>query len=262
MSDRIRVAVVGACGRMGAEVVKAVSGQDDMELVGVCDLQCTGRPIGDVIGAGNVSLPIQDCFAEMIAAAKPDVAIDFAKPFSLDNACLAMESGVVPIIGTTGQSAEDLAELESVSRRTGCAVMVIPNFAIGAVLMMKFAAEAAKYLPNVEIIELHHDGKADAPSGTAIKTADMIRQTRTESPDTAGPKGHPARGDDRGGVHIHSVRLPGFVAHQEVIFGGQSQVLTIRHDSMDRTSFMPGVLLAIRRAANIHGLVYGLDKLL
>ncbi len=262
MSDKIRVAVIGACGRMGAEVVRAVCAQADMELVGVCDLQCTGMPIGEVIGAEGVMLPVEGCFSEVVKAAKPAVVIDFAKPFSLDNARLAMESGVVPIIGTTGQSREDLSELESISRRTGCAVMVIPNFAIGAVLMMRFAAEAAKYLPHVEIIELHHENKADAPSGTAIKTAELMREARTHSPETAGPKGHPARGEDRGGIHVHSVRLPGFVAHQEVIFGGQSQVLTIRHDSMDRTSFMPGVLLAVRRAAGVQGLVYGLDRLL
>jgi 4-hydroxy-tetrahydrodipicolinate reductase len=251
---------------MGRETVRAVQEAADMELVGACDVACSGRPIGEVVGVEGLAIPVVDCFAEMLGDAAPDVIVDFAKPFSLENTVHAMEKGVVPIIGTTGQTSEELAKLDEAAGRTGCGVMVIPNFAVGAVLMMKFAAEAARYMPSVEIIELHHDQKADAPSGTSTKTAEMIDEARknakVDMPDPAGPEGHPARGDVHGGVQIHSVRLPGLVAHQEVLFGGKGQLLTIRHDSIDRTSFMPGVLLAVRRATNIQGLVYGLDKLL
>jgi len=266
MSELTRVAVVGACGKMGTEVVRAVHGAPDLELVGTCDVACSGRPIGEVVGVPGIGVRIEERFREMLAAARPQVVVDFAKPFSMDNTRHAMENGVVPIVGTTGQTPEQLAEIGELATKTGCAAMVIPNFAVGAVLMMKFAAEAAKYMPSVEIIELHHDQKTDAPSGTSIKTAEMIEAARKSAsadvPSPAGPDGHPARGDSHSGVQIHSVRLPGLVAHQEVIFGGKGQLLTIRHDSIDRTSFMPGVLLAVRRATTIQGFVYGLDKLL
>ena len=251
----IRVAVLGACGKMGREVVKAVADAVDTELVGACD----------IASAEGLGVPVETDFAAMLEKTRPSVVVDFAKPFVMDNARTALKRGVVPIIGTTGLSSDELDELEHLAEEAGIAAMVIPNFAIGAVLMMKFAADAAKYMPNVEIIELHHDKKIDAPSGTAIKTAEMIDAARKD----AGVEGEkplggddPARGEKRSGVQIHSVRLPGLVAHQEVLFGGTGQLLTIRHDSIDRTSFMPGVLLAIRGAADAKGLVYGLDKLL
>jgi 4-hydroxy-tetrahydrodipicolinate reductase len=264
--DRIRVAVVGACGKMGREVVKAVADAPDMELVGACDVAFAGSTLTDVTGVPGLEFAIDSDFVATLGKTKPDVVVDFAKPFVMANARLAMENGVVPVIGATGQSAEELRQIESLTESTGTAAMVIPNFAIGAVLMMKFAAEAAAYMPDVEIIELHHDKKADAPSGTSIKTAEMIDEARKAAgAKAAAPVGcpdDPARGDRKCGIHVHSVRLPGLVAHQEVIFGGTGQVLTIRHDSLDRTSFMPGVLLAIRRASNAHGLTYGLDKVL
>lgn len=256
-----RVAVIGACGKMGREVVKAVSGASDMELVGLCDVAMSGESLPEAPGVA-----IQSDYAAMLADSRPDVVVDFAKPFSLENARFAMENGAVPIIGTTGLTSEDLDEIKAIAERTGVGAMVIPNFAIGAVLMMKFAAQAAAYMPEVEIIELHHDKKADAPSGTSIKTAEMIEDARKSAgvvPATpAGCADDRARGDEKSGVRVHSVRLPGLVAHQEVIFGGTGQTLTIRHDSLDRTSFMPGVLLAIRNASKTQGLVYGLDKLL
>lgn len=261
MSDSIKVAVLGACGKMGREVVGAVAGADDMTLVGACDVVGVGTTLAE---AGGVTVcPDMD---SMLAKSKPHVIIDFAKPFVMDNARKAIERGIVPIIGTTGQTTDELIELGKLASSAGVGAMVIPNFAIGAVLMMKFAAQAAKYMPNVEIIELHHDKKLDSPSGTSIKTAEMIDEARrsagVEYEKPLGSPDYPARGDVRAGVHIHSVRLPGLVAHQEVIFGGTGQTLTIRHDSLDRTSFMPGVLLAIRRASTITGLVYGLDKLI
>lgn len=253
----IRVAVLGACGKMGSEVVRAVTASDDMDLVGACDVASA-----DVVGPG---IDVETDFEAMLDRSRPEVVVDFAKPFVMDNARMALMRGVAPIIGTTGLTAAELDELSMLSQDAGVAAMVIPNFAIGAVLMMKFAAEAAKYMPNVEVIELHHDKKIDAPSGTAIKTAEMIDAARRDAgmePDKPAGGDDPARGDQRCGVQIHSVRLPGLVAHQEVLFGGTGQLLTIRHDSIDRTSFMPGVVLAIRRAVEAKGLIYGLDKLL
>jgi len=261
----IKVAVLGACGKMGREVVKAVADANDIELVGACDVVSAGSSIGQIAGAPGLDVAVESDFDAMLNRCKPDVVVDFAKPFVLGNALSALERGAVPIIGTTGLSAHDLAELENVSNRAGVAAMVIPNFAVGAVLMMKFAAEAAKYMPNAEIIELHHDKKIDAPSGTAIKTAEMIDAARKQAgvePDKPAGGDYPGRGEKRSGVQVHSVRLPGLVAHQEVLFGGTGQILTIRHDSIDRTSFMPGVLLAIRKAREASGLVYGLDKLM
>jgi 4-hydroxy-tetrahydrodipicolinate reductase len=205
----INVAVSGAAGRMGATVCDAVEGADDMALVGRADpLLQTGLP--DVL-------------------ADADVVVDFSTPdTALQNARHCVEAGVHCVMGTTGA---DFSELEGVG--TGN-LFVAPNFAIGAVLMMQLAQKVAEHMPECEIIELHHDRKLDAPSGTAARTAELIR--------AAG-----------GNVHepIHSVRLPGLVAHQEVIFGGPGQTLTIRHDSIDRASFMPGVLLAIRRVADL-----------
>lgn len=265
MSQLIKVAVLGACGKMGREVVKAVSEAQDMELVGACDVAGAGSSLSDATGVPGLQLAIHGEFAAMMDESKPDVVVDFAKPFVLENALAAMERGAVPIIGTTGLAPGDLEKIEHVARDKGVGAMVIPNFAIGAVLMMKFAAEAARYMPNAEIIELHHDRKVDAPSGTSIKTAEMIDEARRAAdaqPTEPAGGNDPARGEKRCGINVHSVRLPGLVAHQEVLFGGAGQVLAIRHDSLDRTSFMPGVLLAVRRAAKIQGLVYGLDKLL
>ena len=257
MAEKIRVAVLGACGKMGREVVKAVDEAPDTELVGACD----------VAGAGSVlaGVNVEADFESMLKGSAPDVVVDFAKPFDIGHVTRAIELGVVPIVGTTGQTPEDLESIDAFAREKGVGAMVIPNFAIGAVLMMRFACEAARYMPCAEIIELHHDKKVDAPSGTSIKTAEMLNQAREEAGvEAAEPAGGdaPSRGDLKSGVRVHSVRLPGLVAHQEVLFGGTGQILSIRHDSIDRTSFMPGVLLAVRRAAEIQGLIYGLDKLL
>jgi 4-hydroxy-tetrahydrodipicolinate reductase len=218
----INVAVSGAAGRMGETVCRAVEGAEDMSLVGRADpLLETQLP--DVLGDA-------------------DVVVDFSTPDSaLDNARLCLESGVHCVMGTSGADFSSLADVG-----TEANLFVAPNFAIGAVLMMKFAAEAARYMPECEIVELHHDGKLDAPSGTAARTAELIAE--------AG-----------GNVHqpIHSIRLPGLVAHQEVLFGGPGQTLTIRHDSVDRESFMPGVLLAIRRVGELEtSPVVGLEQLL
>jgi 4-hydroxy-tetrahydrodipicolinate reductase len=221
----IRVAVAGAAGRMGQTVCAAVEGAPDMEVVARAD-PAMGASLEDALGQ------------------RPDVLVDFSVPSSaLGNAREAVAAGVHVVIGTTGF---DLAELQSL-RGAQANVFVAPNFAIGAVLMMRFAQQAATHLARAEIIELHHDRKLDSPSGTAARTAVLMREAAPEM----------------GEIPIHSVRLPGLVAHQEVIFGEVGQTLTIRHDSVDRVSFMPGVLLAVRRVGElVDSPVVGLENLL
>ncbi|MBP5274620.1 MAG: 4-hydroxy-tetrahydrodipicolinate reductase [Abditibacteriota bacterium] len=255
----IKVAVLGACGRMGSQVVDTVINDPECELAGACDIAAPGKELGGVTVCGSLE--------ELLAGCSPDVAVDFAKPFKMKNIRLLMEKGVAPVIGTTGQTEQEIKEMKALAESTGVSCFLIPNFAIGAVLMMKYAAEIAKYMPDVEIIELHHDKKTDAPSGTALKTAKLIAESRKAAgaePDLPlGSYSDPARGySEIDRIPIHSVRLKGFVAHQEVIFGGQGQTLTIRHDSIDRTSFMPGVLMCIKAAGKKPGFVYGLENLL
>jgi 4-hydroxy-tetrahydrodipicolinate reductase len=215
----VRVAVAGAAGRMGEAVCAAVDGADDLELAGRAD-PALGTAVADVLDGA-------------------DVLVDFTRPESaLDNVGAALAAGVHAVVGTTGF---DLAALEGIASHSPPNVLVAPNFAIGAVLMMRFAAEASRHMVRAEIVELHHDRKLDAPSGTAARTAALME----------------------GEVPIHSVRLPGLVAHQEVLLGDVGQTLTIRHDSLDRTSFMPGVLLAVRRVAELPtSPVVGLEHLL
>jgi 4-hydroxy-tetrahydrodipicolinate reductase len=202
--------------------------------------------------------------AAAIASCEPQVMVDFTHPTAVEgNVRTALAAGVHCVVGTTGVpfSAWDALAADF----PGPCLFVAPNFAIGAVLLMRFSAMAARYMPHVEIIELHHDRKADAPSGTAIRTAAMIAEARREVPVAPGREtevAEGARGALVDGVYVHSVRLPGLVAHQEVIFGGVGQTLTLRHDSIDRTSFMPGVLLAVREVGSRSGLVVGLDALM
>jgi 4-hydroxy-tetrahydrodipicolinate reductase len=243
---QIAVAVLGARGRMGAEVCKAVEGADDLALAAAVDLD---DDISSIEGA--------------------TVAVDFTHPGSvMDNVRWCVTHGVNVVVGTTGIDEERLAEIEGwLADVPDVGVVVAPNFGIGAVLMMRFATEAARYFDSVEIVELHHPNKADAPSGTAQRTAALVAEARRAagvgpSPDatTSGLAG--ARGADVEGVHIHAVRLAGLVAHQEVLLGGHGETLTIRHDSLDRSSFMPGVLLAVRRVVRRPGLTVGLEALL
>lgn len=256
----IRVLVSGAAGHMGREVVRAVMAEADLILVGAVDPAHTGEALGegtDLVVAGDLTAAI--------ATAAPDVVVDFTHPSAVEaNVRAVLAAGVDCVVGTTGVSQQRLESLAK-GAADGTCLFVAPNFAIGAVLMMRFAAEAARYLPHVEIIELHHDRKADAPSGTALRTASIIAASRSNVPEAPGRETEIAEGargalvDD---VTVHSVRLPGLVAHQEVIFGGQGQTLSIRHDSIDRTSFMPGVVLAIRSVGARSGLVVGLEHLM
>ena len=266
----IRVVVNGAAGRMGREVVKAVSQANDMALVGACDQQGIGEDVGSLAGIGPLAVNVENSLAGVLAHSRANVMVDFTEPASaLHNVYTAIRQGVRAIVGTTGLTQVDLDDIDAAARGKSVGVLVAPNFAMGAVLMMHFAQQAAEWFPHVEIIELHHDRKKDAPSGTALKTAEMIGESwaRQEAAHINSPveewESLPgARGGKLEGIHIHSVRLPGFVAHQEVIFGLPGQTLTLRHDSTSRESFMPGVLMGIREIGKITGLMYGLDKLL
>lgn len=262
----VRVAVCGGLGKMGQEVVKTVINDPELSLAGVADRNGQSRTINDVFGTTTETGIIEADLASILKN-KPDVCVDFTHPDSVfSNAIAMIEVGCRPVIGTTGLTPEQLKELDGALNAKGLGGMVVPNFAIGAVLMMKFAQEAAKYFDHAEIIELHHNKKADAPSGTAIKTAELMKQSqqqfgKTNAPETEifpGARGASGPAD----IHIHSVRLPGYIAHQEVILGSPGQILTIRHDSMDRACFMPGVALAAKKVMGLTGLTYGLEHIL
>lgn len=257
----IRVAVIGAGGQMGREVCRAVTAAEGLELVAAVDPGAAGAQLSDLAGIDS-DIEVAGEIETLDGAV--DVAVDFTVPSTVGaNVTWLLEHGIHAVVGTTGMSDDDKQRVKALAQEGSANAFVAPNFAIGAVLMMQFAAEAAKHLPHVEIIELHHDRKADAPSGTALRTADLIDEARRESPEpTMGETIDGARGADRSGIRVHSVRLPGLVAHQEVLLGGQGQTLTIRHDSTDRTSFMPGVVLAVRRVGELDGFVEGLEQLL
>ncbi|MBU0687366.1 MAG: 4-hydroxy-tetrahydrodipicolinate reductase [Candidatus Margulisbacteria bacterium] len=263
---KIKVIVNGAAGKMGLETVKAISNADDLDLAGVCDVTLVDAPIKDLVKEVKNDLKIQKSLTELIKSTKAQVVVDFTHPHSaLENVKAILENGAHAVVGTTGLSMDNLEEIKKACSKNNVNCIVAPNFAIGAVLMMKFSKEAARYMPEVEIIEMHHDQKADAPSGTAIKTAELILSEINEvkRPDIKEiEKVKGVRGGSLGGINIHSVRLKGYVASQEVIFGGLGQTLKIRHDSINRASFMPGVVLAIREVTKVKGLVYGLENLM
>ena len=260
-----RVGVIGACGRMGRMVCRAVADHPDLTLVAAVDRSHVGESIGSLIGLPKLEVRVTDELHEVLTA-DAEVAVDFTHPdVVLEHVRWAVEHAVDMVVGTTGLTDGDLEEIRNLlaSDTSESNVIVASNFAIGAVLMQRFAAEASRFFPDVEVIELHHDGKADAPSGTALATVRRILEERGR--EVRGPASESipgARGADVEGVRVHSVRLPGLVAHQEVILGAQGQTLTIRHDSMDRSSFMPGVLLAIHAVGSRPGLTVGLEPLL
>ncbi|MCU1601771.1 MAG: dapB [Frankiales bacterium] len=238
----MKVAVIGAQGRMGSEVVKAVTAAEDLELGPAYD-------VGDALDLDDV-----------------DVAVDFTHPTAvMDNLKACIDAGVHAVVGTTGFNDERLAQLKSWLDGTEVSVLIAPNFGIAAVLMMQFSAAAARYFESVEIVELHHTGKADAPSGTARRTAQLVAEARKgmpPMPDATSESLEGARGAVVDGIPVHALRLQGLVAHQEVILSGGGESLTIRHDSYDRASFMPGVLLGVREVAKHPGLTVGLEHLL
>ncbi|MSR98871.1 4-hydroxy-tetrahydrodipicolinate reductase [Arthrobacter sp. BL-252-APC-1A] len=245
MSNKLPVAVLGATGRMGSEAVKAVEAAPDMELV--------------------AALGRRDSLQTLVSAGAQYV-VDLTVPDSTEaNVRFAVEHGMHAVVGTTGWSADRLQRLEDLlSEHPETGVLIAPNFALGSVLASAFAAKAAPYFQSVEIVELHHPNKVDAPSGTAVRTAELMAASRAEagtpaSPDATAKELPGARGADVDGIRVHSVRLRGLVAHQEVLLGGEGEQLTIRHDSYDRASFMPGVLLGLREVAAHPGLTVGLD---
>jgi 4-hydroxy-tetrahydrodipicolinate reductase len=244
----LAVGVIGSKGRMGSQACQAVDAADDLTLVAAVDV---------------------DDDINVLAAANTKVAVDFTNPDAvLGNLEWCIGQGIHVVVGTTGFDDERLTQVRDwLAAAPGVGVLIAPNFSIGAVLMMRYAASAAPYFESVEIIELHHAGKADAPSGTARRTAALIDESRRNAQSAAMPDATTtelagARGADVEGVRVHSVRLDGLVAHQEVLLGGHGETLTIRHDSLDRESFMPGVLLAIRNVAKRPGLTVGLEDLL
>jgi 4-hydroxy-tetrahydrodipicolinate reductase len=244
----INVAVLGAKGRMGAETVKAISAATDLQLVAKIDL-------GDSL--------------EQLATSGAQVVVDFTHPDAvMKNLEFAINNGIHVVVGTTGFDDAKLNLVKSwLEKNPKVGAVIAPNFGLGAVLMMQFAAKAARYFESVEIVELHHPDKADAPSGTASRTADLITQARKSAsrpamPDKTSSGLEGARGAKVGDVPVHSVRLRGLVAHQEVLLGDQGETLSIRHDSIDRTGFMPGVLLAVREVVKTPGLTFGLEHLM
>lgn len=243
----MKVAVVGALGRMGTVVCEAVSQAEDLELVARLDS-------GDVISSATL--------------ASADVAVEFTVPSQTKANVLALlEAGVHVVVGTTGWRETDLEEIHQACVRTGKNAVIAPNYGMSAVLLMSFARQAAAYFESAEVIELHHPAKVDAPSGTAVATAREIAKVRARSglaacPDATESDPHGARGADIDGIHVHAVRLRGLNAHEEVIFGNPGEQLVLRQDSFDRSSFMPGVLLSVRKVADLPGLTCGLDKVM
>lgn len=262
----IKVIVAGAKGKMGSEAVKMIQQDPLFELVCAVDSTLNGVDVGETLGLGEIGVYFHNDLAGALTQHSVDVLVDFTTPKSVrENMRTAINFGVRPVVGTTGLTPLEIEELDQLCQEQKIGGIIAPNFAIGAILMMKFAQQAAKYMPDVEIIEMHHDQKVDAPSGTAIKTGEMIAESRAEH-----RQGHSdekeelegARGAIYQGFRIHSVRLPGLVAHQQVIFGGEGQTLTIRHDSIHRSSFMPGVNLAIKKVMELDRLIYGLDQVI
>ncbi|HEY3293221.1 MAG TPA: 4-hydroxy-tetrahydrodipicolinate reductase [Candidatus Nanopelagicaceae bacterium] len=244
----IKVGVLGAKGRMGQEVMKAVNEAPDLELVAALDL-------GDSL--------------DQLVSNKAEVVVDFTTPDSvMANLEFVVNAGIHAVVGTTGFDDERLAKVQTfAAKRSEVGILIAPNFGLGAVLMMEFSKQAAKYFESVEIIELHHPNKVDAPSGTSTRTAELISNARAQAglasmPDATKTGLVGARGAVVGDVHVHSVRLRGLLAHQEVLFGGPGETLSIRHDSLDRLGFMPGVLLGIREVGRHPGITYGLEGFL
>ena len=247
MGEKIRVGVLGARGRMGAEISNAVTAAPDLQLVAQVN---RGDPLTVLTDAG---------VEVVVDVTHPEVAPDHVR--------FALDAGIAAVVGTSGFDAARLDTVRSWLADTPGHVLVAPNFGVGAVLAMQFAQQAARFFDAVEVIELHHAGKVDAPSGTAVRTAALVAQARAKAgrgkaPDATSRELPGARGADVDGVRVHAVRLPGLVAHQEVLLGGEGETLTIRHDATNRTSFMPGVLLAVRGVRDRPGLTVGLEALL
>lgn len=262
----IKVVVNGVGGKMGKIMLENLAIEKDIKIVGAVDINNIGKSLYDFIPLETLAnVFIQNDLSLALDQHKPDVMLDFTTPRVVyNNTMICLQKRVRPVVGTTGLTSEQFADIGHLALENNIGALIAPNFAIGAILLMRFAAQAAKYFPAVEIIELHHDQKIDAPSGTALKTIEAMQPyplSRTslvkEIEIVSG-----SRGGLKDGVRVHSVRLPGFVAHEEVIFGALGQSLTIRHDSISRESFYPGVILAIRNVMSYIGLKVGIDSFL
>ncbi|MFV8043964.1 4-hydroxy-tetrahydrodipicolinate reductase [Streptococcus pluranimalium] len=253
----IKVIIAGFKGRMGSTAVDMVKSDKELELAALLDPFVAEKDLEGI--------PVFNDKNDLVGF-EADVWVDFTTPkVAFENTRFALENSFSPVVGTTGFTEEEIAQLISFSEEQQVGGLIAPNFAIGAILLMEFAAKAAQYFPDLEIIELHHDQKKDAPSGTAVKTAELISASRQSKQQGAADEEEllaGARGAEYDGFRIHSVRLPGLVAHQEVIFGAPGEGLTLRHDSYDRSSFMSGVNLGIKEVVKRDRLVYGLEKLL
>ncbi|WP_335869698.1 4-hydroxy-tetrahydrodipicolinate reductase [Bacillus sp. 2205SS5-2] len=261
----VKIVIAGPRGKMGSEAVRMVLDQPEFVLTAVLDRKHDGKQLKDITEYQE-SIPVFSNLEHCLQDIEADVLIDLTVPeVGYLHTKTALNFGVRPVVGTTGFSSKQLSELKQLSEDKNLGGIIAPNFALGAVLMMKFSKMAAKYFEDVEIIEMHHDQKLDAPSGTALKTAEMIQSERTSK-----KQGHEkevesiqgARGAELDGFRIHSVRLPGLVAHQQVMFGSNSQCLTIKHDSFHRESFMSGIKLSVETVMKIDTLVYGLENIL
>lgn len=258
----IRVVVNGASGRMGREVINTLCHEPEMQVVGAVELKVTEDqlPLPDSSGV----VPFSSNLDDILTSCQPDVLVDFTTAQATMPAVrIATKKGVNLVIGTTGLTADEINEIERLSIACQVGAVVAPNFALGAVVMMHLAKVAAKYFDYAEIIELHHNRKADSPSGTALSTAKAMAEAKGKPfylPEQRKPSN--SRGQQVEGITLHSVRLPGLMAHQEIILGGPGQTLSIRHDTINRECYMPGVILAIKEVVKHKGLIYGLDKLL
>ncbi len=261
----IKVIVCGAGGKMGTTVCQAIKADPDLSLVGAVDKSFKASGIHEFFDMGEGKVYLDSNLGAAIKELKPDVVVDFTNPDAvMEHIEIAVEHGVDMVIGTTGFVSERLKKVESLVKGKDLSIFIAPNFAVGAVLMMRFSKMAAKFFDGVEIVELHHDQKHDAPSGTAMKTAELLSEVKEfkganeeEKEVLAG-----ARGGDYKNIRVHSVRLPGLIGHQEVLFGLDGQLLTIRHDTFDRSCFMPGVMMAIKKHKDHRGLVVGLEKIM
>ncbi len=263
----IEVCLIGAGGRMGLEIVRALSADGETHLQSALGRSHAGQDAGELAGISANGIVLSTDLGATLATNLPDVALDVSLPTAvMKNARECIAAGVPLVIGATGLSEGDLSVLDALAREAQVPVLIAPNFAIGAILMMRFAAEAAKYFDNAEILEFHHPKKLDAPSGTAFKTALLMREARGEDFERVGgddANAPGARGGQIGGIALHSIRQPGFLAHQEVILGMAGQTLHIRHDAISRECYMPGVLLAIKKVRNLSaGVHFGLEHVM
>lgn len=260
------IILAGPRGKMGSEALNMIQNEENLTLVACIDRKNNGKTLKDIELKPDLDVPIFESLEECFNTVKADVFLDLTVPeVGFEHTKSALEHSLPTVVGTSGFTNDQIEQLQITAAKNEVGCIIAPNFAIGAVLMMQFAQKAAKFLPDVEIIEKHHDQKVDAPSGTALKTADLIQAVRQpkqqghehETETLAG-----ARGGQVDGIHIHSVRLPGLVAHQEVILGGSGQTLTISHDSFNRESFMDGIKLSIQHVLQLKELVYGLENIL